>query len=113
MLFTTGYRCPLVSASERTLLMHDPLTTMDPRSSNPHAVATGWEETRHVLETAMGYGLCASTSSRGQYTITWPGAAALAQGDDSVYATCPPAFRNRRQYPRPTPMVYRLAEVLF
>jgi hypothetical protein len=40
MLFTTGYRCPLHSASERTLLMHEPITTLDPRRSIPNAVAT-------------------------------------------------------------------------
>src|SRR5260370_33873813 len=57
MLFTTGYRCPLDSASERKLLMHEPITTMDPRHSSPNAVATGWEETRHVLETARVYWL--------------------------------------------------------
>jgi hypothetical protein len=47
MLFPTGYRCPLDSASERKLLLHEPLTTMDPRYSSPNAVATGGEETRH------------------------------------------------------------------
>ncbi len=29
-----------------------PVTTLDPRFSDPGAVATGWEETRRVLETA-------------------------------------------------------------
>lgn len=31
---------------------------------------------------------CESTSYSGRYTTTWPGSAALAHGDDSVYATC-------------------------
>jgi len=44
MLFATSYRCPLDSASERKLLMPEPLTAMDPRYSSPNAVATGWEE---------------------------------------------------------------------
>ena len=57
MLFTTGSKCPLDSASERKLLMHEPITTLDPRRSIPNAVATGWEETRHVLETAGVYWL--------------------------------------------------------
>jgi nitroimidazol reductase NimA-like FMN-containing flavoprotein (pyridoxamine 5'-phosphate oxidase superfamily) len=29
-----------------------PETTLDPRFSDPEAVATGWDETRHTLETA-------------------------------------------------------------
>jgi general stress protein 26 len=37
--------------------MHDPITTLDPRRSIPNAVAIGWEETRHVLETAGVYWL--------------------------------------------------------
>jgi len=57
MLFTTGSKCPLDSASERKLLMHNPITTLDPRRSIPNAVATGWEETRHVLETSGVYWL--------------------------------------------------------
>lgn len=32
--------------------MHEPVTTLDPRFSDPGAVATGWKETRRVLETA-------------------------------------------------------------
>jgi general stress protein 26 len=32
--------------------MVEPVTTLDTRFSEPDAVATGWEETRHVLETA-------------------------------------------------------------
>jgi hypothetical protein len=48
-------------------VLNEPLTTMDPRSSSPNAVATGREEAQHVLETAMRYWLYASTSSRGQY----------------------------------------------
>jgi nitroimidazol reductase NimA-like FMN-containing flavoprotein (pyridoxamine 5'-phosphate oxidase superfamily) len=32
--------------------MHQPVTTIDPRFSDPDAVATGWEETRRVLEEA-------------------------------------------------------------
>ena len=39
------------------LLTRQPPTTMDPRHSSLNAVATGWEETRHVLETAMVYWL--------------------------------------------------------
>ena len=31
---------------------HAPKTTLDPRFSDPQAVATGWDETRHALETA-------------------------------------------------------------
>jgi nitroimidazol reductase NimA-like FMN-containing flavoprotein (pyridoxamine 5'-phosphate oxidase superfamily) len=34
------------------LVMNDPVTTMDSRYSDPQAVATPWEETRRVLETA-------------------------------------------------------------
>ena len=72
--------------------MHEPVTELDPRYSVPDGVATSWEETRHVLETAMVYWLCASTFEKGQYTTTWHGSAALAQGDDSFYATCSSAF---------------------
>jgi hypothetical protein len=32
--------------------MHTPITTLDRRYSHPDAVAAGWEETRHVLESA-------------------------------------------------------------
>src|SRR5260221_400107 len=32
--------------------MNEPITTIDPRYSDPNAVATSWEETRRVLETA-------------------------------------------------------------
>ena len=32
--------------------MHDPVTTLDPRFSDPQAVATAWEVTQRVLETA-------------------------------------------------------------
>ncbi len=32
--------------------MNEPITTIDPRYSDPRAVATSWEETRRVLETA-------------------------------------------------------------
>jgi nitroimidazol reductase NimA-like FMN-containing flavoprotein (pyridoxamine 5'-phosphate oxidase superfamily) len=32
--------------------MNDPVTTIDPRFSDPNAAATPWEETRAVLETA-------------------------------------------------------------
>lgn len=32
--------------------MSTPVTELDPRFSDPDAVATGWEETRRVLETA-------------------------------------------------------------
>src|ERR1700694_3190007 len=34
------------------MLSHEPVTKIDPRFSDPNAVATGWEETRRVLETA-------------------------------------------------------------
>jgi general stress protein 26 len=32
--------------------MNEPVTKIDPRFSDPNAVATGWDETRRVLETA-------------------------------------------------------------
>ncbi len=32
--------------------MNEPVTKIDPRFSDPNAVATGWEETRRVLETS-------------------------------------------------------------
>jgi nitroimidazol reductase NimA-like FMN-containing flavoprotein (pyridoxamine 5'-phosphate oxidase superfamily) len=32
--------------------MHEPVTTLDTRFSDPDALATGWDETRRVLETA-------------------------------------------------------------
>jgi PPOX class probable F420-dependent enzyme len=32
--------------------MHDPVTTLDQRYSDPKAIATSWEETRHALESA-------------------------------------------------------------
>ncbi len=32
--------------------MNEPITTIDPRYSDPSAVATSWEETRRVLESA-------------------------------------------------------------
>ena len=32
--------------------MNEPMTTIDPRYSDPRAVATSWEETHRVLETA-------------------------------------------------------------
>jgi len=32
--------------------MNEPITTIDPRYSDPNAVATPWEETCRVLETA-------------------------------------------------------------
>jgi general stress protein 26 len=32
--------------------MNEPVTTIDPRFSDPDVVATGWDETRRVLETA-------------------------------------------------------------
>jgi len=32
--------------------MAEPVTTLDRRFSDPEAVATGWDETRRVLETA-------------------------------------------------------------
>ena len=32
--------------------MNEPVTKIDPRFSDPDAVATGWDETRRVLETA-------------------------------------------------------------
>jgi predicted pyridoxine 5'-phosphate oxidase superfamily flavin-nucleotide-binding protein len=32
--------------------MHESVTTMDQRYSDPEAIATGWEEMRRVLETA-------------------------------------------------------------
>jgi general stress protein 26 len=32
--------------------MNEPITTIDPRYSGPNTVATPWEETRRVLETA-------------------------------------------------------------
>jgi general stress protein 26 len=34
------------------MLTHEPVTKIDPRFSDPHAVATGWEETRRMLATA-------------------------------------------------------------
>src|SRR5260370_7855936 len=38
--------------SKGVLLMNEPVTKIDPRFSDPDAVATGWDETRRVLETA-------------------------------------------------------------
>ncbi len=32
--------------------MNEPVTTIDPEYSDPNAVPTAWEETRHLLETA-------------------------------------------------------------
>jgi nitroimidazol reductase NimA-like FMN-containing flavoprotein (pyridoxamine 5'-phosphate oxidase superfamily) len=32
--------------------MNEPITTLDTQHSGPHGVATSWEETRRVLETA-------------------------------------------------------------
>ena len=34
------------------MLSNEPVTKIDPRFSDPDAVATGWDETRRVLETA-------------------------------------------------------------
>ena len=34
------------------MLSHEPVTKIDPRFSDPDAVATDWDETRRVLETA-------------------------------------------------------------
>jgi hypothetical protein len=36
--------------------MHEPVTNIDPRFSDPGAVATPWDETRRVLETAELFG---------------------------------------------------------
>jgi hypothetical protein len=47
---TRRYR--LFTIAERlkgVLLMNEPVTKIDPRFSDPDAVATGWEETRRVL----------------------------------------------------------------
>src|SRR5690349_8832116 len=37
---------------ERSFCMNEPVTTIDSRFSDSDAVATGWDETRRVLETA-------------------------------------------------------------
>jgi hypothetical protein len=39
--------------------MNEPITPIDPQYSNPNAVATPWEETCRVLETAEQF--CLST----------------------------------------------------
>jgi predicted pyridoxine 5'-phosphate oxidase superfamily flavin-nucleotide-binding protein len=39
-------------AIERRLSMNEPVTTLDTRFSDPAAVATEWDQTRRVLETA-------------------------------------------------------------
>jgi len=36
----------------------NPTTTLDPRYSNPAAVAVGWDETRQLLETAELFWIC-------------------------------------------------------
>jgi hypothetical protein len=45
--------------------MHEPVTTLDQRYSDPTATATPWETTRHVLETAELFWL-ASVRSDGR-----------------------------------------------
>src|SRR5712692_438673 len=42
----------ITERSKGVLLMNEPVTKIDPRFSDPDAVATGWDETRRVLETA-------------------------------------------------------------
>ncbi len=42
---------PSTSQSKGVFLMNEPVTTIDPRFSDPDTVATPWEETRRVLET--------------------------------------------------------------
>jgi len=42
----------IAERSKGVLLMNEPVTTIDPRFSDPDAVATQWEETRRVLEGA-------------------------------------------------------------
>jgi len=37
--------------------MSEPITTMDPRYSDPEAVATPWEETRRVIEATQVFWL--------------------------------------------------------
>jgi len=43
---------PITQRLKGVLLMNEPVTKIDPRFSDPDAVATGWDETRRVLETA-------------------------------------------------------------
>jgi nitroimidazol reductase NimA-like FMN-containing flavoprotein (pyridoxamine 5'-phosphate oxidase superfamily) len=45
-------RSTLTEQSKEFFLMNEPVTTIDPRYSDPNAVATEWEETLRVLETA-------------------------------------------------------------
>src|SRR5258708_5481967 len=42
----------ITERSKGVLLMNEPVTKIDPRFSDPGTVATGWDETRRVLETA-------------------------------------------------------------
>jgi nitroimidazol reductase NimA-like FMN-containing flavoprotein (pyridoxamine 5'-phosphate oxidase superfamily) len=37
---------------QEVFCMNEPITSMDPRHNDPNAVATPWEDTRRVLETA-------------------------------------------------------------
>src|SRR5213595_1663192 len=43
---------PIAGLSKGVLLMSEPVTKIDPRYSDPDAVATGWDETCRVLETS-------------------------------------------------------------
>lgn len=45
-------RATIIEQSKGSLLMKEPVTKIDIRFSDPGAVATGWDETRQVLETA-------------------------------------------------------------
>jgi nitroimidazol reductase NimA-like FMN-containing flavoprotein (pyridoxamine 5'-phosphate oxidase superfamily) len=68
--------------------MHEPITTLDPRRSIPNAVATGWEETRHVLETAGVYRL-ATVRADGRPHVTphvtvWHDDALYFNADDTT-----------------------------
>ena len=42
--------------------MNEPVTIIDPRFSDPDAVATGWDETRRVLEEAELFWISTSRS---------------------------------------------------
>jgi general stress protein 26 len=51
-----SFESAIVAASDdrrRGNAMSEPVTTLDPRYGHPDAVATGWEETRKVLEAAQ------------------------------------------------------------
>ena len=72
------------------MLSNEPVTKIDPRFSDPDAVATGWDETLQVLETAELFWISTVQPTVAPTSLRWLPCGSMGP------STSPPAPLNRR-----------------